>query len=103
MSHPQILVRKLTILSDFSPGGWKKLIFGEIEGLTILSVLSKNGYQISLLPETTDVWSGQKWTSVATKIKIDSEKSNSQHVAGQGRSDDLVGTIFQFPGFRFLA
>ena len=45
---------------------WKKLIFGEIEGLTILSVLSKNGYQIFLLPEITDVLSGRKWKNFET-------------------------------------
>ena len=50
------------------PSWMKKLInlFGQIEGPTILSVLSKNGYQIFILPEITDVWSGRKWKSFET-------------------------------------
>ena len=66
MSHHQILVQKLTILSSFFPRGWKKLIFGEREDLTIPSLVWKNGKQIFPLPEVTGVWSDRKWKNFET-------------------------------------
>ena len=66
MSHHQILVQKLTILSNFFLRGWKKLIFGENEDLTIPSVVWKNGKQIFPLPEVKGVWSDRKWKNFET-------------------------------------
>ena len=66
MTHHEILVQKLTIHSNFCPGGWKKLIFDENGGPTVLRVLWKNGYQIFRLPEVTSVWSDRKWKNFET-------------------------------------